>query len=99
MLHPFSSQVDWNQLLKHRQGLINQSNMKENMRRQTHDYAVNDLVLILNKEVPRGKLSPSTLPEGPWRIQQVYTNGTVTIIRNSYMERMNIRHLRPYFER
>ena len=90
MLHHFSSQVDWNQLLKHRQGLINQSNMRENMRRQTHDYAVNDLVLILNKETPRGKLSPSALPEGLWRIQQVHTHGTVTIVRNSYMERMNI---------
>ena len=97
MLHPFASLVDWNKLLNHRQELINKSNMRENMHRQTYDYKVNDLILILNKEKQRDKLAPSVLPEGPWKIQQVHANGTVTILRNTYLERMNICRIRPFF--
>ena len=59
------------------------------------DYKVGDLVLILNTANFKGKLEPSTLPDGPWKIVQVHTNGTVSILRNHYVERMNIRRLRP----
>ena len=67
------------------------------MTRQTHDYKVNDLILILDKAPHRGKLSPSALPEGLWKIHQVHHNGTVTILRNNYLERMNIHRVCPHF--
>ncbi len=95
MLHPFSALINWDDIINHRQTLIDKSNLRENMQRQTFDYQVNDLVLILDKTPHRGKLAPSVLPEGPWRIQQVHSNGTITILRNNYLERMNVRC--PYF--
>jgi len=80
-----------------KQQVINTHNIKENSRRRYFDYKVGDKILILNKSTFRGKLEPSTLPEGPWKILQVHTNGTVSILRNSYVERLNIRRIRPYF--
>ena len=37
--------------------------------------------------------------EGPYKITEVFTNGTVRIQRGTINERLNIRRLRPYFER
>ena len=60
-------------------------------------YKVGDLVIMLNKTTLKGTLEPSTLPEGPWKITQVHTNGTVSILHNQYIESMNIQHLHPNF--
>ena len=73
------------------------SNIKENAHRKPHDYKVGDFVLLINKERMRGKLQPYTLPEGPWCILTVHTNGTVTILRDKCHERINMRCIRPYF--
>ena len=103
MLYPFSRQVDWNQLLEKKQSLIDQANIKEISKRKYYDYKEQDLILILilililNKATAKGKLEPVTLPEGPWKITQVHTNGTVSILRNNYIVRINIRRIRPFF--
>ena len=98
MLYPFSKQIDWNQLLEQKQRLVDQANIKENSKRRFFDYKENDLVLILNKNINKGKLEPNVLPEGPWKVVQVHTNGTLSTLRNKYIERMNIRRIRPFFQ-
>lgn len=35
--------------------------------------------------------------EGHYRVLLVHPNGTLTIQRGSYQERINIRHLQPYY--
>ena len=97
MLYPFSKQIDWKQLLDCKQRIIEQANIKENSKRRFYDYKVGDLILILNKQGTKGKLEPNTLPEGPWKITQGHTNGTVSILRNNYIERLNIRRIKPFF--
>ena len=97
MLYPFSKQIDWEQILNRKQDLVDKTNFKENAKRKYHDYKEGDLILILNKQNQKGKLDPITLPEGPWKIVQVHTNGTVSILRNKYVERLNIRRIRPFF--
>ncbi len=97
MLNPFSTQINWDELLKRKQETIDKYDFKENSKRLDFDYKIGDKVLILNKATFRNKLDPSTLPEGPWEIKQVHANGTVSIQRNNYLERMNIRRLRPFF--
>ena len=97
MLYPFSKQIDWQQIMNRKQKIIDVANIKENAKRKYFDYKVGDLILILNKQGNRGKLEPSTLPEGPWKIVQIHTNGTVSILRNKYVERLNIRRIRPFF--
>ena len=63
--------------------------MNENLSRQDFDYKIDQKILILNKNQFKGKLEPIVLNEGPWPIQQVHTNGTVSILRNEYLERIN----------
>ena len=98
MLHPFPSTVNWSQLLKDKQKRINDINLKENQGRKEFDYQVGQKILILNKNQMKGKLEPTVLNEGPWTISKVHTNGTITILRNKYLERINVRRVRPFFE-
>ena len=93
MLHLFSKQVDWQQIMNRKQEIINVANIKENAKRKYFNYEVGDMIRILNKQGNRGKLDPFLLPEGPWKITQVHTNGTVSILRNKYVDRLNIRRI------
>ena len=95
MLAPFSTRVDWDDLRHQRQQHIDKQNIRENTNRKPHNYAVNDQILILDKDIT-SKLSPTVLNEGPWKIVGVHVNGTVTILRNGYNEVINVRRLRPY---
>ena len=79
MLHPFPCKIDWSQLLKHKQERINNINQRENQGRKGFDYQVGQKVLILNKHYMKGKLGP-VLSEGPWTIQEVHTNRTISIM-------------------
>ena len=38
MLHPFSTQVKWNDILNIKQNLVDKANVKENIGRKLHDY-------------------------------------------------------------
>ena len=98
MMLPFASKVDWSNIFQRKQDIIKQTNKKENSSRTTYDYEIGQRVLILNKNPHKGKLEATALNEGPWIIQQVHSNGTVTILCNKYHERMNIRRIRPFFE-
>jgi hypothetical protein len=71
---------------------------KENRTRITHDYAVGDRVLIRCDRAGEvlGKLARPTY--GPYRIVQVFPNGTVRIDRGRYTERINIRRLLPFHQ-
>jgi hypothetical protein len=93
MLLPIPIIADYNLLRNRRQTLIDVNNRRENLRRRFHDYEVGDEVLKLTYK-------PATLEErasGPFIIQQVHVNGTITILRaNDIYERINIRRVRPY---
>ena len=97
MLYPFPRQIDWNEILLRKQIITGKANMKENSKRRFFDYKENELILKLNKQANKGKLEPNTLPEGPWKVIQVHTIGTVSILRNKYIERINIRKIRLFF--
>ena len=90
MILPISIKINWIKLFQQKQRIIVQNNKKENHSRKNHDYKVGQRVLILNKNQHKGMLEPTVLNEGPWPITQVYINGTVTINRNNYVERINI---------
>ncbi len=93
MLLPIPIIADYNVLCNGRQTLIDTNNRRENLCRRFHDYEPGDEVLKL-------VYNPSTLQEravGPFIIQQVHVNGTITILRaNDIYERINICHVRPY---
>lgn len=76
-----------------RQIVIDENLRRQNLRRHQHDYQPGEQVLVLtfrpNKLEPRAK--------GPFRIDRVHANGTITIRRSAHVtERINIRRVRPY---
>ena len=78
-----------------RQALIDYNLRRENYKRRTFDYQVGQHVLELAANP--NKLGPAT--KGPFRIEQVHCNGTLTIRRSAtIVDRVNIRQLRPYFQ-
>ena len=56
MILPVSSNVNYEQLFQHKQGIIAKTNQKENQTRKDFDYAVGQKILILNKNQHKGKL-------------------------------------------
>ena len=76
-----------------RQQLIDSRLVQENRKRFSYDYAEGEEVLKLiykpNKLQPRA--------EGPYKIERVHTNGTLTIRLRPYVtERISIRRVKPY---
>lgn len=85
--------VDLEAIKNRRQQLIDNRLIRQNQKRFSHDYVIGDEVLKLtyqpDKLQPRG--------EGPFRIEQVHTNGTLTIrLSPNVIERINIRRVKPY---
>ena len=98
MVMQLSVSTDWELLRRRKRHYTKIANQRENLKRLNHAYQANDKVLIrLDKLEAGGKLGQPT--EGPYRVLQVHGNGTLTIQRGEYEERINIRRLRPYFER
>ena len=96
MLLPIPLIADFNVIRARRQAVIDENNRRANLRRRFKDYRVNDEVLILVQD-------PATMQErqiGPFVIQEVHVNGTVTIQRRpNVLQRINIRRLHPYYRR
>ena len=96
MLLPIPLLMDFNLLRQRRQAVVDENNRRANLRRRFKDYEVGDEVLIL-LENP-AKLDARA--EGPFVIEQVHTNGTVSITRApNIVERVNVRRLKPYYRR
>ena len=77
-----------------RQKLVDQRLLRANRRRIRHDYAIGDQVWKRMYLGFSDKLQPSV--EGPYPIEQVFTNGTVNIRTSpNVVERINIRRIKP----
>ena len=93
MILPIPLIANYNLIREKKQIAIDEANRKENLRRRFKDYVVGDKVMI--KAWNPGKLQARTF--GPFIINQVHTNGTITIERKpNVYERINIRRVVPY---
>lgn len=95
MMFNIKSLVNWKELSIKKQALVDKANLRENQKRVDYDYQVDNKVYIIKDGIYR-KLDAPKL--GPFRITDVYTNGTVRIQRGNVNERINIRRLEPHFE-
>jgi transposase InsO family protein len=79
-----------------RQLLVDKRLMDANRKRIVHDYEVGEQVLKIRHPTEIStKLSARA--KGPYIIERVHTNGTVTIRTGAYhTERINIRRIKPY---
>ena len=84
---------DWENITAQKQKEIIKNNNSENKREVYHDYVVNDNVLIYKNGIFR-KLDGPFLD--PFKIIQVYTNGTVRIQCGIITERISIHRPIPY---
>ena len=84
---------DWENIKAQKQLLTNKNIIKENKKCLSHDYKVNDNIIIYKDGIFRQLSSPFL---GTYKIIEVYTNGTVRIKRDIVTERINIRRLTPY---
>jgi transposase InsO family protein len=84
---------DLHSIQRRRQLKIDDNLRRQNDRRFDFDYQVGGQVLLLTSDPTT--LGPLT--SGPYPIEQVHANGTLTIRRSPYfVERVNIRRVRPF---
>ena len=75
----------------------NQPQQREiNKSRIEHTYSIRDKVSLTKPGILRKMSTPR---QGPYKVEQVFTNGTIIIRRGPVSERVNIRRVQPYFER
>ena len=87
--------ADWHLIATRREQLVNESLRRHNLKRRTYDYVIGQKVL--KKVHDPTKLGERT--EGPYTIQTVHVNGTVSIeLAPGIIERINIRRVIPYRE-
>ena len=95
MMLPIPLLADFNIIRQKKQIAIDEANRKENLRRYFKDYEVGDQVMLLLKDT--NKMEGKCI--GPYTVEQVHQNGTVTIQRQANVfERINVRRLKPYTE-
>lgn len=88
--------VDLLLLRDNRQLVIDDNLRRQNSKRREFDYRVGQEVLLKNSDAR--KLDPRAL--GPFRVTQVFTNGTVQIQRlPTVVERVNVRRIIPFYRR
>ena len=96
MLLPMTFEANWTRIQQNRQKEINRNNDRENKSRIDHVYSIGDKVLLTKPGILRKMSTPQ---QGPYKVEQVFTNGTIIIRRGPVSERVNIRRVQPYFER
>jgi len=85
--------ADWELIQRNRQQLIDQRLIDANRKRFSHDYHIGDQVLKLIYKPD--KLAPRAT--GPYQIETVHTNGTVTIHLDPItIECISICCIKPY---
>jgi transposase InsO family protein len=88
-------EADWNFIRQRKQDLIRKNNLRENAKRISHEYKVNDKVLMSTTGLSKYSNDPWT---GPYTITKVNTNGTIQIRNGIVTELVNIRLVKPFFE-
>ena len=95
MLFNFTSIIDWCVVTNRKQGQVDIDNVWKHVRRVRHDQATGNLVYVENTVI---YLKLYYKKQGPYIINEVYTNGTVWVQRGIIKKRINIRWLVTHFE-
>jgi len=84
--------ANWKAIKERKQQIAKKNNERENSKRKFYEYKVGEEVLL-----EKHKANKMEQPyEGPYKILQVNTNGTVRLQMGPVLETVNIRRLQPY---
>ena len=95
MLLPIKFTVDWAMIKQKRQNEMNKNNQRENKARIPHNYNVGDKILL---QKPGILPKMETRRQGPYKVDRVFSNGTLRIRRGAIREVVNIRRVTPFIE-
>ena len=95
MVLPVQFKTDWEVMRMNRQKEINRNNQHKNRNRINHTYKPDDMVMLTVPGIKRKLSSPRT---GPYKVIQVYDNGTIHIQKGAVAQRVNIRRVTPYYK-
>ena len=95
MILPIVVQANWHRIKQKRQEEIDRNNIRENRDRIPHDYKIGEKVLLRKEGILRKLSAPR---EGPYKVTNVYNNGTVSLQKGAVTTRVNIRRITPYNE-
>jgi hypothetical protein len=95
MIFNLSFQVNWALIRERKQNTIRKSNTRENARRISHTYKVNDYVLKERNTIQPKLHRPR---DGPFLIKEIFANGTARIARGPTSETVSLRRLVPYYQ-
>ena len=85
--------ADWDYIRQRKQHIIHDNNRWENAKHIAPTYQVGDKIL---KKVENNTKYGGPEYEGPYVITDVYDNGTVRIRKNTFIDTINIRQIKPY---
>ena len=85
--------ADCEHIQQHKQLRINQNNMRENMRRNNHQYKIGDKILVKRKKNSKHELEFMV----PFPITQINDNGTVRFQKGIINDVVNICRIKPFF--
>ena len=94
MIFNIKHEANWEAIRLRKQKLIDENNRRENAKRLEHVYHTGDKVLVTRHDANKYE----TPYLGPYKIREVYTNGTVLVKRGKVLETINIRRLKPFKE-
>ena len=86
--------VDWEHIRQRKKLRINHNNMRENMRRNNHQYKVGDKILVKRRKYSKHELEFM----GPFPITQINDNGTVRFQKGIINNAVNIHRIKPFFD-
>ena len=84
----------WEHIRQRKQLKINHNNMRENMRRNNHQYNIGDKILVKRKKISKHELEFM----GPFPITKINYNGTVRFQKGIINNAVNIRRIKPFFD-
>ena len=80
MFLPLPTLADWECIRLRKQQMIHRNNLNENKRRKEFDWQPG-MEILIDRDIRDPKLQPYY--NGPFTIQKIHTNGTVTIKKNN----------------
>ena len=96
MMLPIQNIANWESVRLKKQHQMERNYMRENKSRKPFDWQPGMEIML--EEQTRYKLNPKAT--GPYTIELVHTNGTVTIRKKpNVFEKVNIRRIKPYYRR